>query len=82
VHDEPTDYTAASDAVARVVAWYTAQISAERSAAAADQDRLRRLVAERGACVADQRALDDADEEELARVTAAYEARLSELTDP
>jgi hypothetical protein len=81
--DEAGDgYAAATQAVGRVVAWYSQEILRERSAARPDAERIERLKADQRAAVADQRALIEAGPQETARITALYEARLKDLTQP
>lgn len=73
---------AAEDAVQEVVAWYSAQIMAERRSPVPDQERIEELKAGRQAALADQEQLASASPEEVARITVRYAARLNEINEP
>ncbi|MBB1258326.1 hypothetical protein H3147_05715 [Streptomyces sp. OF8] len=72
---------AAADVLQEVVAWYNAQIVAERRAPVPDEDRIGELKAGRQAALADQAQLATADTQETERIAAIYAARLKELKE-
>ncbi|WP_232838872.1 hypothetical protein [Streptomyces geranii] len=64
-----------------MVAWYNAQIVAERRAPVPDDERIQELKAGREAALADQALLASADPAQEARIAAVYAARLKELKE-
>ncbi len=58
-----------------VVAWYSAQITAERRVPVPDEDRTGELKAARQAAVEDQARLETAGPQEIARIAAVYAGR-------
>lgn len=72
---------AAEDAVQQVVAWYNAQIVAERRSPVPSEERIEELKTGREGALADQAQLATADAEEAERIASAYAARLKELKE-